>query len=231
MEEFLDCKNLRIAARTDPAGEVSGDFFDVISHPDGSTCLGIGDVTGHGLASGVVMLMVKDAFRSALKDPQSSLGQGLIDINAALFHSLSLMKDVNNMTLSILRYAEGLVTLSGQHESILLLKKGGAAAEHIETADLGMFIGLESDISDYVTERNVPLMNGDMLLMYTDGATDAENSSRTGYGIERLEQSFLRFRERPVEGIVDAMMDDIYDWTKGTPIDDDITLMLVMRMD
>lgn len=229
MEEFLECRNVRIAARTDPATEVAGDFFDVMARPDGSTLIGIGDVTGHGLASGIITLLARNVFRSTFADSDLSITDGLMKINAALFESLQHdMRDENNLTLILMKCSENEICVTGTHENIIL-SRPGKKFEIIDTTKLGMYIGLEANISDYVTEQKIPFQEGDILLLYTDGATDIENEKGEYFGLERLLISFGEHKNLPVEGIVDAMMDDIYRWTEGRPAPDDITLMAVAK--
>ena len=77
-EELKKCKGLDVAAEMVPASEVGGDLYDVLPQDDGSTALVIGDVTDHGLASGLVMLMSQSALRTCLEKAKSDLLKSIV---------------------------------------------------------------------------------------------------------------------------------------------------------
>jgi sigma-B regulation protein RsbU (phosphoserine phosphatase) len=230
-QELQEMNDLDIAARMDPANEVGGDYYDVIPHKDGTVYIGIGDVTDHGLASGVVMLMTQSAFFTALQSEDHSLRKCLTSINTVLFSNIrNRMNDVRNLTLSFLSYKNGVIKLSGQHENVIHYKASSKTAEVIDTVDLGMMVGLTESIEEFIQEKEIILSKGDYILLYTDGATEAENKSKTQYSLKSLKESLTRnISLNSPQSIIDKMYEELYMFMDGMPLYDDITLVLIKR--
>ena len=231
-EELKKCKGLDVAAKMVPASEVGGDLYDVLPQDDGSTALVIGDVTDHGLASGLVMLMSQSALRTCLEEAKSDLLKSICYLNAMLYKNVQTrMNDSRTLTLALLHYNEGKVRIAGQHESVVLLRKGTTEAEEIETGDLGTVVGMIDDIEPMVAETSFDLSPGDYMLLYTDGATEAENPKQEQYGIERVKQSLARAQGKPAQEVVDALFSDLMAFIDTATVYDDITLVVVRARD
>ena len=141
------------------------------------------------------------------------------------------MNDSRTLTLALLHYNEGKVRIAGQHESVVLLRKGTTEAEEIETGDLGTVVGMIDDIEPMVAETSFDLSPGDYMLLYTDGATEAENPKQEQYGIERVKQSLARAQGKPAQEVVDALFSDLMAFIDTATVYDDITLVVVRARD
>jgi serine phosphatase RsbU (regulator of sigma subunit) len=228
-EELRSHKNLEIAAHMVPASEIGGDIYDVLEGPDGSTLLVIGDVTDHGLASGVVMLMTQSALRTALEQTGGDLVPSLVRVNSVIYKNVSgRMGDARNLTLALLRYQDGHVKLAGQHETVLIVRASGEV-EEIDTLPLGINVGLLGEVDDMMMESSFTLDPADLLVLYTDGVTEAERPDKQQYGVQRLKDAVATRRTLPCEQIVQGVFEDIYRWIAGGTVYDDITLVLVRR--
>jgi serine phosphatase RsbU (regulator of sigma subunit) len=227
-DELKKCRGLDVAAKMVPASEVGGDLYDVLPQKDGSTALVIGDVTDHGLASGLVMLMAQSALRLCLEEAHTDLLKALQFLNNMLYKNVQTrMHDSRTLTLSLLHYKDGLVRLAGQHESVVILRKGQSETEEIETGDLGTVVGMIDDIEPMVAETSFRLDPGDCMLLYTDGATEAENPKQEQYGIERVKQSVLRSKGKAASEVVDAIFTDLMAFIDTAHVHDDITLVVI----
>ncbi|MHC2258739.1 HAMP domain-containing protein [Sinorhizobium meliloti] len=223
LEEIAD---LEIAAYMRPADEVGGDYYDVLR--DGERLkIGIGDVTGHGLESGVLMLMVQSVARALQESGEMDPSQFLNRLNRAIYKNIVRTSTDKHLSLAFLDYQAGQLTLSGQHEEVIMVRAAGAV-ERIDTIDLGLPIGLESDISAFVATHEIPFARGDMAILYTDGVTEAESCSRELFGIERLCASARRLSGRSAEEVKTGILDDLVAHIGTQKIHDDITLV-VMR--
>src|SRR5262249_17802843 len=105
----------------------------------------------------------------------------------------------------------------------LLLRRGESAFEPLRNC--GPPLGMMDDIS-YVP-RSIALAPGDLLLLYTDGVTEAENAHSTQFGMERLEQTILEMRGQPARRVVEHVMRRVAEFAKGAPQSDDITCVVV----
>jgi sigma-B regulation protein RsbU (phosphoserine phosphatase) len=227
-DELKNCQGLDVAAKMVPASEVGGDLYDVLPQKDGSTALVIGDVTDHGLASGLVMLMAQSALRLCLEEAKVDLLKSLQFLNSMLFKNVQTrMNDSRTLTLALFHYKDGLVRLAGQHESVVILRKGQAETEEIGTGDFGTVVGMIEDIEPMLAETSFRLEPGDCMLLYTDGATEAENPKQEQYGIDRVKQSVVRAKGKPANEIVNAIFTDLMAFIDTARVYDDITLVVI----
>lgn len=193
-QELAAVAGLEIAGFMESATEVGGDYYDVLQ-TNGQVRISIGDVTGHDLESSLVMIMAQTALRTLLEHGVTDPVKLLSAMNRTIYENTRRMGSSKNMTLSVLQYEAGLIRLSGQHEEVLIIRSNGAT-EQIDTFELGFPLGLEQDISAFVTEREITLNSGDLAVLYTDGITEAMNSQRQFYGIERLQTVLCQHRHQ-----------------------------------
>ncbi|MEM7736106.1 MAG: SpoIIE family protein phosphatase [Deinococcota bacterium] len=226
--EFQDIEGLEVASYIRPAEDVGGDYYDVLRIGD-HLKLGIGDVTGHGLESGLLMLMTQTAVRALLVSGEKDFERILDSVNQTLFGNLQRMQVDKSLTLSLLDYHEGTLRISGQHEHVLIARTQGQV-EVIDTIDLGLPLGLEADVKPFVAEARLELALGDSVVLFTDGITEAENASGERFGLTRLVSTLSEHHSQAAEALLDIIIDAVYQHTAGHVIDDDITLVVLKRV-
>ncbi|MBB4296377.1 sigma-B regulation protein RsbU (phosphoserine phosphatase) [Rhizobium leguminosarum] len=224
-QELEDFQALEIAAYMRPAEEVGGDYYDVLK--SGSRLkIGIGDVTGHGLESGVLMLMVQSVARALQEAGNTDAVKFLTNLNSALFKNIVRTKIDKHLTLAFLDYDGKEMILSGQHEEVVVVRANGEV-ERIDTMDLGIPIGLEADISAFIKTREIAFETGDLILLHTDGVTEAANDAGELFGIERLCREALRLKGQDAEKVVSGIVAALMRFVGSQKIYDDITLLAV----
>lgn len=226
-EELRQVEGLEIACHMQPALEVGGDYYDVLQH-DGRVMIGIGDVTGHGLESGVVMLMTQAIVRGLLTSGETNPIRFLSTLNRALYGNVQRMGSDKNLTLCLLDYAAGEIKLSGQHEHMIVVRRDGALEIH-DTLDLGFPIGLEPDIDEFIGQTIVQLQAGDGIVLYTDGVTEAENIAREQYGLGRLCEVLQAHWKKSSEDIKCEVVSDLKRYIGTQTLYDDITLVVAKQ--
>ena len=225
--ELAAIAELDIAGFMEPADEVGGDYYDVL-YTEGVVTIAIGDVTGHGLESGILMVMTQAAVRT-LKEVQELDPVRFLDaLNRTIYKNVQRMKSDKNLTLALLNYADSKVSISGQHEETLLIRKGGQI-ERIDMMDLGFPIGLDEDISDWVSHVLVDLEPGDGVVLYTDGIPEARNMHKKFYGIERLCEVVSQNWHLSAEQIKQATIEDLREFIGEQKVFDDITLLILKQ--
>ena len=224
-EDLRRIPKLDISGSMQPADEVGGDYFDVICR-NGSVFFGIGDVTGHGLESGVIAIMVQTAVRTLLASGHTDNVTFFEILNRVVYDNVRLMDCDRNLSLSLLRYRDNCVTISGQHEEVLVVRASGVFERH-DTIDLGFPLGLEPDISRFIAESRVPLMSGDVMVLYTDGITEAADRKGIAYGIDRLAEIVKVSHKQPAGHIREAVLASLGEYTGGATRLDDISLLVV----
>ena len=225
--ELRQIHELDIAGHMQAAVEVGGDYYDVLQHK-GQIKIGIGDVTGHGLESGVIMVMTQAIVRALLTSGETDAVRFLTTLNRTLFGNVDRMGSDKNMTLCLLDYAAGDVTISGQHEELIVMRRNGTV-ELVDTVDLGFPIGLEQDIADFVNKVTVRLEPGDGVVLYTDGITEAENLENEQYGLTRLCDVLQEHWMKPADDIKDAVVAALMRFIGQQEVYDDITLVVIKQ--
>jgi ammonium transporter len=225
--ELSSITGLEIAGFMEPASEVGGDYYDVLQEGD-RIRIGIGDVTGHGLESSMVMLMAQTAVRTLVASGETDPTRLLNAVNRTIYDNTRRMASYKNMTLSLLEYEAGLLRLSGQHEELVLVRQNGDI-DTFDTIDLGFPLGLESDISKFIAETQVRLNPGDLAVLYTDGITEAMNNQREQYGPDRLYTVLKKYRHLSPDDLRKAVIDDVHNHVQDEAIADDLTLVILRQ--
>ncbi|MBB2682355.1 UNVERIFIED_ORG: sigma-B regulation protein RsbU (phosphoserine phosphatase) [Rhizobium esperanzae] len=224
-QELEDFQDIEIAAYMRPAEEVGGDYYDVLKNGR-RLKIGIGDVTGHGLESGVLMLMVQSVARALQEAGNTDAVEFLANLNSALFKNIERTRIDKHLTLAFLDYDGKDMILSGQHEEVVIVRANGEI-QRIDTMDLGIPIGLEADISAFIKTREIAFEKGDLILLHTDGVTEAENDAGELFGIERLCREALRLKDQSAEKVVSEIVATLMLFIGSQKIYDDITLLAV----
>ncbi len=167
----VEIPDIDIVARTKSASDVGGDSYDVIQRGSNSYVY-IGDVTGHGVASGFVMMIV-NALISGFSQMLESGAEILTKTNEIL---KPRVKSNMLMTLLMVRWnreSNALYLTGAGHEYLLLYKRATNAVERVQSG--GIALAMTRDISKLIKERKVDFAPGDIAVMYTDGITEAKN--------------------------------------------------------
>ncbi len=226
-EELDSIEGIELAGFMDPADEVGGDYYDVL-HTEGVVTIGIGDVTGHGLESGILMLMTQTAVRTLQEIKESDPVRFLDTLNRTIYKNVQRMNSEKNLTLAVLNYSEGRVSISGQHEETLVVRSGGQI-ERIDTMDLGLPIGIDDDIADFIDHTFVELNSGDGVVLYTDGIPEAFDINKKQYGMERLCEVISHNWQHNAQEIKQAVIDDVRAFIGEQKVFDDITLVVLKQ--
>lgn len=192
--------SLDIVANTKSATEVGGDSYDIIER--GENCyIYLGDVTGHGVASGFVMMVV-NALISGFSKMLTSGAEILAHANETLKPRVK-----SNMLMSCLmiRWNEvekKLYMTGAGHEYLVIYKQSRNAVFKIKTG--GVALGMTKDISKIVKEAQISFDPGDVIVLYTDGITEARSGNRESdpmFGIDRLVSVVSSAGEKSARGI------------------------------
>lgn len=215
---------LDIAATMQPAEQVGGDYYDVLTQGD-RLYIGIGDVTGHGIESGSIMLMVQTAIRTLIAQGETDLTTLLQTVNQVLHANLQQLGTYHTMTLILLSYDRGQLQICGQHESVVVIRANGAV-EIVDTFELGFPLGLEPDVRPFLQVTQLTLAPDDLVVVYTDGITEAMNADNQQYGLAALLQTARTYHRQPAQAIRDAILAHVVAHTGTQALEDDITLLV-----
>lgn len=215
-----------VAAMNRPAQQVGGDYYDVLTLTDGVSpaCLFcVADVSGKGLAASLLMSTIQATLR-ALLGREDSLAELACRTNELLFATTPGSKYAT-AALVMAHPATGECRyVSGGHTETLLLRASGERIWMGATGvPLGLFPGMTWE------ELSFTLGAGDVLVLYSDGVSEAQTAVFDEFGPERLADIVERERAQPASAIIEAIVAAIDAFVEGAPQFDDITLMVVKR--
>jgi serine phosphatase RsbU (regulator of sigma subunit) len=224
----FDLAGFDIGAVMMPAEEVGGDFYEFRPTADGGAWIGVGDVTGHGVTSGLIMMMAQSMFTMlCAQNGHHSPARFVTLLNRAMFYNLRSRLDQDKfMTMVIARIErDGRLVFAGAHTDLLVYRAKTESVERIATE--GIWLGISEDIEPATIERSVQLERGDVALFHTDGVTEAKNRDGECYDLDRLTEKLRTRHGASAADLVTDIAQTAWRWA-GTPLDD-VSLMAVKR--
>jgi serine phosphatase RsbU (regulator of sigma subunit) len=215
-----------VAARMLPAAEVGGDYYDIIQAGDDRHWVAIGDVSGHGVESGLVMMMTQTSILSLVhENPRLTPAEVFNAVNGVLLENIQRLRASRYMTLNVVQLRDEGLTLAGKHQDVLVWRKASGKVEPVSNE--GCWIGIVEDTRRHVADEVIPMDAGDVALFFTDGATEAMNAAGEMFGDERLAAALARVAMLPLDAALEALFAEIAAFRAEQH--DDVTLMLVRR--
>jgi sigma-B regulation protein RsbU (phosphoserine phosphatase) len=208
-----------VAGAVVPAGQGSGDYFDLISLPDDELGVVVADVSGHGLGPAMMMVQTR-AYLRALMPREPELGEVLGCCNQLHSHAES----GHFITMFVGRIASrsrSLTFASAGHIAYRLKRDG--TVEKLQAP--GTVIGVWRDDVDF-TSREIVLQPGDLLLLPTDGIQESRSPSNELFGVDRMLDLVRTHRAQSSRDIVNAICHNVRKWSGNQP-QDDITAVIV----
>lgn len=210
------------------ADEVGGDYYDVINSTfkeDGKDWLVIGDVSGHGVPAGLVMMMVQSLIHAIIKTGHyNTPAEVLTQVNKTLTQNIRLLSENKYMTITLLSLKkDGTLEYAGAHQDLLIYRKKKKVIEQIETP--GFWIGIEDDIEPLLVNNKIKLDKGDLLFLFTDGVTEAILSHEM-FEINGIRKVMEKHSEESLETVKSKLLEAL----SGYKQLDDITFMMVRRI-
>ena len=222
-QQLPDIPGLELAVFSRPAQIVSGDYFDFFVFGDGTHGLAIADVAGKGVSASLVMASVQTALR-ALAPASRSPSDVLRRMNHLFCHNIQFTTFVTVFLASFDQRTHVLTYGNAGHNPPLIFRNAGGAGDPITwLRPTGAAIGLVEE-AQYSVERT-RLSPGDILLLYTDGVTEAINRHDEEFGEERLAELVRRESGSSATELVRALRGAIEAFSDGRPLADDTTIV------
>jgi len=224
----LSVAGMEIAASMRTATEVGGDYYDVVATQDGGFWLGIGDVSGHGLNAGLVMLMLQSGLAALMRgEIWADPAQLLCLLNRAIFDNVRRRLGQDDYaTLSLFRFfPDGRFSFAGAHEEILIWRSRESRWEQIGT--VGTWIGMLERIETSTQNREGRLAEGDVMLLFTDGIVEARGPHDEQFDLSRLLEIATEVHAESAAEICRRILEQVRAWASRQ--DDDQTVVVVRR--
>ena len=220
----------RIAALMTPADEVGGDYYDLIHGADGCLWIAIGDVSGHGMDSGLISMMTQTSVITTIRHSASLLPTDVLNsVNHVLRENISRLGANRYVTMTAFRLTHDQVSYAGLHQDIMVYRAATRRVHRVPTS--GTWLGIVDDTSGFLENENIDLFAGDLLLLFTDGVTEAANPAGELFGEERLAAALEKSGEMPLDRLIIRIQTDVNEFRVTPEIHDDISLVAVKRVD
>lgn len=213
-----------VAALWRSARRVGGDFYDIILFDERHVGFVVADVSDKGVPAALYMALSKTIIRASALEVRSP-AQALRRANDLLVADSSSGMFVT-VFYGVLDVRDGVFTYANAgHNRPLLARADGGEPEPL-SAD-GMILGVMEDVA--LEEKQVQMAEGDVLLMYTDGLTDAINEHEEEFGADRLARCLVEARGQPAEALIQRIDREVAAHVGGQPQFDDYTLVAIKR--
>ena len=206
-----------------PCRTVGGDYYDFFSYADGKVALALGDVSGKGMPASLLAMQLHAHVQLLAEDP-GDLGACMARLNKATCAKCPSNRFIT-FFFSVFDPATGDLAFANAGHNPPILVRASGAAEMIEGG--GPVLGI-LPIAPY-SEQHVRLNEGDLLVIYSDGVTEATNPKEEEFGEERFIEVLQAHRHQPARAIVDAVTRALAAWSAGSPPADDVTLLVARR--
>jgi len=223
-------RDVELYAFIEPAREVGGDLYDFIFLDPERLAFVIADVAGKGVPAALFMAMTREVIRAAMQRYGENLDRVFAEANAKVATSSEDMAAEGadmmfvTMFVGVLELATGRLSyVNAGHDAPILL--GADVQASALMGDSGTPLGALDDFHYQVQRRQ--LTPGDLLLLYTDGVTEAQNADRSFYGEARLKHAVVAPRSLNPKAIVEVVRDDVRRFVDGAEQADDLTLLAV----
>ena len=215
------------AARWHPALEVSGDYYDFIPGDEGQVGLVIADVSDKGMPAALFMTLTRSIVRASMS--RISLpADGIARANRLICADAATSGMFVTLFYALLDSEAGEITyVNAGHNPPLLYR--AEQNQLLKLTRTGMAMGVMEDV--VYEQRAVRLDPGDFILLYTDGVTDAMNVQEQEFGEQRLQRVILDQHRAPAADIVAVLEQTVGDFAASTAPFDDVTMMVVKRLE
>jgi phosphoserine phosphatase RsbU/P len=206
-----------------PCYEIGGDYYDFIEREDGRLVIALGDVSGKGTAAALLMSSLHAAVH-AQAGSHDSLVSTISAVNRYLAENIPANRFVTLFYAELDPESGALSFLNAGHNPPLIVHSAGTVEQ---LASGGLPLGIKPD-ADY-REGRTQLQPGDVLVIYSDGVTEAMSPTGEEFGATRLYEVVSRNIEASAAGIRDRIESSLTKFSQGTSAADDITLVIVKR--
>jgi sigma-B regulation protein RsbU (phosphoserine phosphatase) len=223
-QETPTIPGLEIAAFSRPAQILGGDYFDFIDFRNGFHGLAIADVAGHGVSASLHMASIQALLRT-LVPVNKSPAEVMRQVHKLFIHNIRFETFVTFFIGAFDSSTKALTYCNAGHQPPLVLHKTKSEKESVEMLwPTGAAIGLVEE-ADFA-EKTIELQQEDLLVMYTDGVTEAVNPKNQEFGRERLAKLSQQVNNIPVKKLILEIRKSLEGFSEGKPLVDDTTIVI-----
>lgn len=222
-----DLPGLEIVARTRPSSEIGGDAFGYFSKQD-RTLFYIGDATGHGIPSALIMIMV-DVLLTTFVDLHDNTIDIMRNLNKYLKPHLQTSMFMTLILLDWNQKEKKMKWVGAGHEYLIIYNSNNEELKSIPSGGIAM--GMLPDNSALLKEQEVEMKENDFLVLFSDGIVEAKNVMGERYDLKRLEEVIKKNANKDMssEKLFEKIALDVSRFMEGHVQEDDMTLIVIKR--
>lgn len=219
---------MRVAALIQPAEIVGGDYFDFFRFRDGTHGIAIADVMGKGLPASMLVASLQASLRILVPENDSP-AEVMKRLNMLFYHNIHLIKFISIVLARYNPETRVLEYCNAGHNPPMHLRKHNGALTIDMLKPTGAAIGLTESMV-YANAR-INLQRDDVLLLYTDGATEARSKQGEEFGAHRLEEWLKSNAESEPKPLNDGLRQSLYDFVGSKHLQDDLTFVTAKMLE
>ncbi len=227
-KNFPDIEGFDIATIYRAAKDVGGDYYDFVWIDEKTLGIVVADVSGKGVPGSLVMTMIRTAIRLESRGTRSPV-EILCNVNEFVTEDVRKGMFVTIYLVVIDTQQRKISFASAGHNPMILYRKDEDKTFFLNPKGIPLGITLPEGVSfeDNLTSENVKLKRGDMLVMYTDGITEAMNPKKLQYGMPRFLEFIRDNSDLSPDEFAEKFQDDLNGFTQGAEQNDDITMVVI----
>ncbi len=220
-KEIPAYNNFDISVLNLTSQQVGGDYYDVIPLDDNSFCISIADVSGKGVPAALLMANLQ-AFLKIICKQGMKLNEATALINDLVSENISDGKFITFFWMILENETKTINYVNAGHNPPLLIRDG----KIVKLDKGGIILGVMKTFVPYLSE-SIQLKKDDVLILFTDGVTEAKNIDDEEFSDEKLESLSIEISSSNSNDIMNRIKDEVQAFAKGTTQSDDITLAVI----
>jgi phosphoserine phosphatase RsbU/P len=221
--EVPKVKGLELAGFNASCRTVGGDYYDFVVRPDGQVAVMVGDVCGKGMPAALLMMSLQARVQVLAEEPGNPVA--VVERLNRILTAASLNSRFISFFFSVVRPETGEITYCNAGHNPPLLVRAGGQVELLEGG--GPVLGILPDIA--YEEHRCWLKPGEVVVLFSDGVTEATNPAGEEFGEQRLAAVAQQLRHKLAEAILEGLREAVQDWIGGAPAADDVTLVVLRK--
>jgi len=214
---------IEVAGRNVPSLDVGGDYFDFVDSVEGRLVVGLGDVAGKGMPAALLMTHLAASVRAQV-ETERPLVEVVSRLNRSIHQNVRGERFITLFLAEVDTSNGAVLYVNGGHNPPYLMRASG---EFETLTEGGLLLGIMPDAA--YASGTVQLRPGDVLTLYSDGVTEARNTSEEEFGDERLMEFLRESRSMRPEEIVDALIQRVREFSRPGKPTDDVTVVVMRR--
>ena len=220
INEKVDIKGVEVSYINIPSSEVGGDYYDIVKLDGEKTIFTINDISGHGIPASLLMSIFRTNFTYRIKKDK--------DMRTTLTHLNNLIAETTDANLYVTSFTcrydakeRSLVYLNAGHNPPFLFRKNNV----IELKEGNLTVGMFPDVS--YTTAEIAVRKKDLLVLYTDGLIEAENTAGYQFSYDRFKEFFQANKHLDVEVLREKLIAELRKFVGKDDFEDDITFIII----